>query len=391
MKRLLISGLTCFVVASATLLLVAGDARAQAWTSPATLIAPGDASTSGRQAAVSMGELGVYTAWIGLGGMIWEGPFTTLGWGPNLLSGAGLGHSGGALAAVVREPTSVDVVWVEADGSVQHLVLGGLPYDVFEGRTQVAPPGSASLTGEIAVVSRVAGSLEVFWIAPDGAVQNASWEERPGQPWNERAWTRSVRAPAGSAATWGGRLSAVSRSAGNLELVWLGRDGSVQSASYGPWLGWVRWSLAPAGSAVPYGAIDLVSREPTSANVFWIAPDGSVQHASWIEGGVVRRFVLAPAGSASVAGAGITAVSRFALNLDVFWVGPNGSVQHADWYGYPFFGWSRRELLPADSAAVTSGIQVVAPDAHRLQLFWTGADATFQSAAWADSVAASTP
>src|SRR5258708_27037206 len=52
-------------------------------------------------------------------------------------------------------------------------------------RQQLAPPGSASTTSGITAVSRIPTSMEVFWIAPDGSVQDAYWYQGNG-PWQQR-------------------------------------------------------------------------------------------------------------------------------------------------------------------------------------------------------------
>jgi hypothetical protein len=40
---------------------------------------------------------------------------------------------------------------------------------------QLAPPNSASGSTLIKAVSRVPKAMEVWWIAPDGSVQDANW------------------------------------------------------------------------------------------------------------------------------------------------------------------------------------------------------------------------
>lgn len=67
----------------------------------------------------------------------------------------------------------------------------------------LAPDGSAVAASRIARVSRIPGSMESWWIAPNGSVQGAYWYEGSN-------WGRYELAPAGSASPGGG-IAAVSR------------------------------------------------------------------------------------------------------------------------------------------------------------------------------------
>jgi hypothetical protein len=61
---------------------------------------------------------------------------------------------------------------VGTDASVQ----GGYWYDGQPWqRYQLAPAGSASVKGDIAAVSRIPNSMEVWWVGTDASVQGAYW------------------------------------------------------------------------------------------------------------------------------------------------------------------------------------------------------------------------
>jgi len=129
-----------------------------------------------------------------------------------------------------------------------------------------------------------------------------------------------------------GGITAVSRIPGSMEVWWIGANGSVQDAFWYDNAQWRRFDIAPAGSASPNGGITAVSRIPNSLEIWWVGANGSVQDAFWYEGqDGWRRFEIAPMGSASPNG-GITAVSRIPNSLELWWVGANGSVQDAFWY-----------------------------------------------------------
>ncbi|MFJ4092690.1 hypothetical protein ACIPYS_13990, partial [Kitasatospora sp. NPDC089913] len=87
---------------------------------------------------------------------------------------------------------------------------------------EIAPAGNASTNGGITAVSRIPGSMELWWIGGNGSVQGAYWYD--GTP-----WTRYEIAPAGNASTNGG-ITAVSRIPGSMELWWIGGDSSVQDS-----------------------------------------------------------------------------------------------------------------------------------------------------------------
>ncbi|MED3548813.1 hypothetical protein P4522_32745, partial [Bacillus thuringiensis] len=59
-------------------------------------------------------------------------------------------------------------------------------------RFELASAGSASPHGSITAVSRIPGSMEVWWIGANGSVQDAYWYEGS-------QWKQFELAPAGSA------------------------------------------------------------------------------------------------------------------------------------------------------------------------------------------------
>jgi len=146
-------------------------------------------------------------------------------------------------------------------------------------------------------------------------------------------WQHFQLPSTGSASVNGG-ITAVSRIPGSMEVWWIDADGSVQGAFWYDGGQWQRYTLAPAGSASVNGGIAAVSRIPGSMEIWWIGPNGSVQDAFWYDGGQWQRFELAPAGSAS-GNRGIAAVSRIPGSMEIWWIGPNGSVQDAFWYDTP--------------------------------------------------------
>ncbi|MFG3053034.1 hypothetical protein ACGFZP_19070, partial [Kitasatospora sp. NPDC048239] len=95
-----------------------------------------------------------------------------MSWNQFTLSSADSAAQSSRLAAVSRIDGSMEVWWVASNGSVQGAYwYDGSPWKRYE----VAPPGSASPTGGIAAVSRIPGSMELWWVGANGTVQAAYW------------------------------------------------------------------------------------------------------------------------------------------------------------------------------------------------------------------------
>jgi hypothetical protein len=67
--------------------------------------------------------------------------------------------------------------------------------------------------------------MELWWVRPDGGVQDAYWYESLNQ------WNQFQLASAGSAAVSGG-ISGVSRKPETMELWWNGGDGRIHDANW---------------------------------------------------------------------------------------------------------------------------------------------------------------
>jgi hypothetical protein len=169
--------------------------------------------------------------------------------------------------------------------------------------------------------------MEVWWIAPDGSVQDAYWYDGASPP-----WTQFQLAPPGSASLYAG-ITAVSRIPTSMEVWWIGLSGSVEDAYWydGASPPWTQFQLAPPGRASNTGGITAVSRIPTSMEVWWTGISGSVWDAYWYDGQPWHTFQLGGPGSASVTG-GITAVSRIPESMEVWSPDASGAVQDENWY-----------------------------------------------------------
>jgi hypothetical protein len=290
----------------------------------------------------------------------------TAGWFNFMLLGGVAIAPGSSISAVSRIRDSMEVWWIAPDGSVQDAYW--YPNGGWKG-FQLAAPGSAT-QGGITAVSRIPGSMEVWWVSPSGSVEGAYWYE--GQNWQ-----KYQLAPAHSAAS-GTKITAVSRIPNSMEVWWIGPNGSVQDAYWYGGAGWQQFELAGPGSAAVGSGIKAISRIPTSMELWWVAPNGAVRDAYWYENSAWRQFELAPAGSAGL-GTSIAATHRVSNSMELWWVGPNGSVQDAWWYDTS--GWRHFELAPAGSAKI-GGIEAVSRIPDSMEVWWTAADGSVQDAFW---------
>jgi LysM repeat protein len=302
------------------------------------------------------------------------------GWrGPYQLPGPVGPASTGAIAAASRIATSMETWWIGADLSVR----GDFWYENGDSwqpyRDPVAAPTAAAPTTGVAALSRISTSMEIWWIGLGGTVQGAFWY----QDQNNNAWQRYTLTDPGTASDQSG-VAAVSRIPTAMEIWWVGPQGSVEGAYWyatDPDPQWRRYQVAPEGSAAQSHGIAAVSRKPTSMDVVWISPDGGVAGAYWNEGDEWEPYpdVIADPGSATLDG-GLAAVSRDATGLEVWWIGPDGSVQGATWTDG--VGWHRDPdpVAPDGSAATTSGIAAMARTADTTEVWWIGPDGSVQLA-----------
>jgi hypothetical protein len=291
-------------------------------------------------------------------------------WAEYELSGPGSAARSSNIAAVSRIPGSMELWWVGDNGSVE----GAYWYEGFTPqfqRYQIAPPGSAAMSGGITAVSRIPGSMELWWTGKDGSVEAAYWYDG-GQ------WNRYQIAPPGSASTSGG-ITSVSRIPGSMEIWWTGNNGSVEAAYWYDGGQWNRYQIAPPGSASMSGGITSVSRIPNSMEIWWIGKEGSVEAAYWYEGIQWTRYQIAPPGRAALDG-GIASVSRIQNSMEIWWIGSNGSVMDAFWYEGG--QWGQFEIANPNMASGSSGIAALSRQPGTMEIWYVGGAGSINDAYW---------
>jgi hypothetical protein len=94
-------------------------------------------------------------------------------------------------------------------------------------------------------------------------------------------------------------IAAVSRDPSTLEVWWVGPDGSVQDAYFYAGLGWNYFPLEPAGSASTSGGIAAVSSDPSGMDVWWVGP-GDILHGAFWDAYSFPQWQTDPTGGVSL-------------------------------------------------------------------------------------------
>lgn len=271
-------------------------------------------------------------------------------WGqPRLISGPGTAHPKSGIAVVSRLPEHLDVFWTAPDGSVRsNWWNANLNQGYWNTPFQVAGPNAAAPGSRIAAVARMRDHLDVFWIAPNGAISSNWWNAGL----NSGRWNAPLQVAGAGAASLTAGISALSRSAHSLEVYWVAPNGSILETWFdGKWNALV--TVAPAGSARTDSEVTARARRPDHADVFWTGPDGSLR-SNWWNAGVNNAqwnapFTVAPAQSIA-AGAGMAALNRTAEDLGIYYFSPDQKQLLSTWWASnanngrwnsPYLVWSR--------------------------------------------------
>ncbi|MFD3458858.1 hypothetical protein ACFWVM_04040 [Nocardia fluminea] len=307
------------------------------------------------------------------------------------IASAGAAPAWAAITALSREPNHLDAFWVAPDGAVTGQWSAPAASWGHHGSFTIAPAGAARPGAPVAAVARTADHIDVYWVGPDGSVRGQWWHAVPGHSWADHG--PYTVAPAGAAEP-GSAVAAVARTPDNIDVYWVGPDGSVRSqwwhaAPGHSWADHGQFAIASAGSARAGSPLAVVARTPDNIDVYWVGPDGSVRsqwwHAapghSWADHG---QFAIAPVGAVAEGG-GITATARTPINLDVFWVAPDGSIGTQWWHGAAGHSWADHNafsIAPPGSADLASPITSVGRLPRHLDVFWVRPDGAIATKWW---------
>lgn len=235
-------------------------------------------------------------------------------------------------------------------------------------------PGS-----KVTAVARSADNLDIFVVGKDGKVYMSYWYT--GGDWSgiNNDW-----AALGGDFPTGTEIAAVSRSPDNIDLFAVGADGSVYTSYWYTGGDWSQWQSI--GGKFPNSAkVDAVARSKDSLDVFVCGDDGRVYHSYWYTGGdwSGKDKDWNSIGGIFTPGTEVVAVARSPDNLDVFVVGTDGNVYNSYWYtGADWSGAKDNWGSIGGGFKDQSPLTVVARGKAKLDVFVSGSDNKVSHSSW---------
>jgi len=280
--------------------------------------------------------------------------------------------------AVARTANNLDQFWVHADGSVWtsywYAGMNQWPWPTFE--LPSSGPGTAPAGAPIATISRTPNDISIFYAGNDSAVHISEWTSAGG-------WSTGTLPGTAGLVTPGEQVAALTTTPGTLQVFFTGKDHDIywsersqQCPSAGPALcGWqtpdrIIWAAAAVG-----GAVSAVARTADNLDVFYISTDGRL-HDAYCSGyslaGTCRGtftdiLVGTDAACATTPGTGLAATARSSGNLDVFYASNANGMCTSYWYQAT--GWG---TFPIGLAAPRGQVAAVTRTPDNLDLFFLG-------------------
>jgi hypothetical protein len=289
------------------------------WREPFPITPPGAASATPSAAAVTRLEGALDVFWIGDDRAIWTtwaNPMVDGGtWHPPFqITPAQAAGEASVVAAVTRLKGALDVFWVGPDRAVWTTwaspeVDNGTWHSPFA----ITHPAAARASSQVAVVTRFAGALDVFWVGDDRAI----WTTWANPEVDNGAWHDPFPITRPGAAGDPSSVAAVTRLDGALDVFWVGDDRAIWTTWANPEVDNGTWhdpfSIAPAGAAGPASSVAALTRLEGALDVFWVGHDRGVW-TTWANpevdnGGWYPPFAITPQGSAYAASS-VAAVTR---------------------------------------------------------------------------------
>lgn len=249
-------------------------------------------------------------------------------------------------------------------------------------------PGSPQIAQGGLVAAPYPDRYDSFATDCNGAVIH---EQRGGDSQQPLAWTKGDTVPSGGPAP-NGRITALSRTPGHLDLFAINANGDLVSNWRNKWVDnnqWHNWFPLTSGGKFPPGApVAAVSRYPDHMDVFMVAKDESIQSV-WFDsnGGWRGQFPVSPAGEIpawdGVKGGGITAVARSKDNLDVFAVAHDWQVATGWWSSGN--NWNYTKDISPLWVRPGSEIASVSRNSHNIEVLYVDGYAKLQALEWNNS------
>lgn len=300
----------------------------------------------------------VWTKWraVGANGNEWSVPFAIPGVPPGDVPAPK-----GKLAVVSRVPDQIDLFWIAADGGVRsHFWTGAFPDGAWEKHNSfaVTPRDAARADSPIVAVSRINEQIDLFWIGADGAVFTHWWSAtHPTGNWIQHP--HFMIAPPGSARP-DSPLTAVAKTSHHLDVFWVAPDGAVRSQwwddrnSEGRWDQHEAFNVLPPGTVPPGDDLVSVSRIPTQVDLYWRSASGAVTSTFWSDDAPhphwVAPFDVTPPNMVHPHSR-IFATSREPQQLDLLWTGNDLAMWTHWWNGTnPQGNWAQHSSFPITQA-----------------------------------------
>lgn len=271
------------------------DGAGSGWSHPAFPITrAGAARADSGVVAVARTPQHLDVFWVSPGGAItthWADDAPISGWSdhtPFPVTAAGAVQVGSGLAVVSRLPSHLDIFWAGPDGAVWTMWWDGAAPDGNWPEHKPFPvtgPGKARLGSPVVAVARIPDHIDVFWIGPDGAIMTQWWDATAHMGWGDHA-PFALTAPAAAGPASG--LAAVARTPLHLDLFWIAPDGAVMTHFWdaGPPARWAQnpFPISQPKAARPGSPLTASARTPMHLDVFWVMPDGSIGTNWWDAG-----------------------------------------------------------------------------------------------------------
>lgn len=241
--------------------------------------------------------------------------------------------------------------------------------------------GQFVLGTKVAGASRGENTIDIFCVGTDGQI----WTAAKG-PQTNNAWA-GWWSLGGMEAIPGTPLSAISRSAGILDIFLTGFDGRVHTISYDPATSWTEWfHFLDYDQFIPGIEITAISRKENHIDLFAIDSNGNAYTATWNPNEGWQGWTKILLGEFTP-GTTISVACRTPEHLDVFAVGMDGRVWTAskgpqtnnEWAGW----WPIGDLVFEEGSTIAA----ISPYHDMLSIFVTGKDgntyaATFDGEKW---------
>jgi hypothetical protein len=209
-------------------------------------------------------------------------------WQQNILGGKWRGwwsildsraKEGTPVSVIARDLNKLDIFAADASGKINTAA-----WDRFAANSQWLGwwnihTGKVPVGGAVSAVVRDKTKIDVFIVGTDGGIYTAAWDQNiDNAKW--RGWWRILN---GLAAP-GSPVAAIVRDKTKLDVFIVGTDGGIYTAAWdqnvdnAKWRGW--WRILDF-TAAPGSGITAVSRDPNKLDIFVVGTDGGIWTAAW--------------------------------------------------------------------------------------------------------------